>query len=504
VHQFLARIERLKKLKAQYGAPAPERFTELRAKSLGRFIPALTPDYREPVHLAPLLQALEALFGGRRRLCVSVPPRHAKSDTLLHFIAWLLLRNPKARILYVTHTKSFALRQSKTARRLARACGIRLAEESNRGDEWETEAGGGLTARGIDGDITGRGFDVILVDDPVKSRKVAESSLQREAIFQWFTQDVFTRLTPTGSVMVVHTRWHVDDLIGRLVNDKGYQRLNIRAIAIANDNGEPDNDNWKDPRDDGEALWPDGGWTVEVLDERRRLIGEYGWWSLYQGEPRPRGGAVFEEPAYYDELPSRAYRVSYGIDLAYSKKTYADWSVCIELWREDRDGHDKDGKPLKPLFYVVEVQRKQVKAPEFLLTLHSKQSKRRAPMRWYAYGAELGIADFISQKVKSLEILSTSADHFQRAQPVAACWNDGRLLVPSNAALGLEEDDSQPDWLVCFLDEVTNFVGAGDLHDDQVDALAAAYDVLSASLRIPDQPKGNMSRWGGSGGRGFG
>jgi hypothetical protein len=503
----LSRIRQLKKLKAEYKRPDTARLGELKAKSLGPFIPALSGSqgYREPRHLRVLLAQLETLHNTQRKLCVSVPPRHGKTETLLHWFAWLLLRYPGIRILYVTHTASFALKQSKAARKLAKTAGVQLSDESNRADEWETESGGGLVARSIDGDITGRGFDIVVVDDPFKNRQAAESALQREAIYQAFKQDIYTRLTPQGSVVVVHTRWHVTDLIGRLVKELAFEHLNIRAIAV-NDNARPDNDNWRDDRHEGEALWPEGGWTTDVLGERRRIVGEYGWWSLYQGEPRPRGGAVFEAPTYYDELPSKAYRVGYGCDLAYSKKTSRDYSVCIEIWREDREGLDANNERLKPLYYVVDVQRKQVKAPEFTLTLRAKVSHRPGPMRWYAYGPELGVADFIKQLVPQLDVVSKSDDKFGRAQPVAATWNDSRFLVPSPKNLGLDDGEDMPDVWLQFLGELADFTGVNDVTDDQVDALAAGHDVLDlvSEFHEPD-PNTGGSRWDGyGGGRGFG
>lgn len=440
---------------------------------LGQFIPRVTPAYTEPKHLAPLLSKLEQLHDGLIRVCVSVPPRHGKSDTVLHFVAWYLSQYPRATILYVTHTATFALKQSKTARRLAREAGVQLSEESNRADEWETTSGGGLTARGVDGEITGRGFDVILVDDPIKSHKVANSALLREGMFSWFTEDVFTRLTPTGSILVVHTRWHVDDLIGRLVSAIKFERINLRAIA---DN---DNDPANGSRQAGDALWPEGGWTLDALADRRRHVGEFGWVSLFQGEPRPKGGEVFRQPGYYTTLPAHSYRVAYGVDLAYTAKTHADYSVMLELWRTDDD-------PKRPKFYVVAVHRAQVDAPSFTLTLKAR-NERVAPMLWYASGTEKGAADFIKRQGIPLQVMPATTDKFKRAQGVAAAWNDGRVLVPDTDAI-------HAPWLPVFLDEVLNFTGIADLHDDQVDALAAAFDRLSVSTGARLIKVGNADR----------
>lgn len=436
-------MQRLLRLRAAWTQTKPCRSTDV---GLAAFIPRLSPDYSVPTHLSLLTGQLEQLVGGGLRLGVSVPPRHGKSETVLHAIAWMLARAPATKILYVTHTASFARRQSKVARRLARAAGVTLSLESNRADEWETGVGGGLVARGVDGEITGRGFDVILVDDPVKSRRVAESSLARETMFEWFTSDVFTRLSPSGSIAVIHTRWHVDDLIGRLVKDRGFVRLNLPAL-----------------RDDGVALWPAGGWTVEVLQARREAVGEYAWWSLYQGEPRPRGGAVFGEPHFFDELPGRGYRVGRGIDLAYTAKGQGrrDWSVFLELWRSGE------------YYYVVEVIRKQVDTTSFALTLKAKAAERPGVrMRWTAAGTEKGAADFFRRAKIPITTVTPKGDPFVRAQGVAAAWNAGRVLVPN------PEVFEDADWLPALLDELGEFTGLHDKHDDQVVSLADAFDAL--------------------------
>jgi hypothetical protein len=392
-------------------------------------------------------------------VCVSVPPRHGKSDTLLHYVAWLLLRQPTARILYVTHTAPFARKQSRDARKLARLAGVRIAiDGSNRQDEWETEEGGGLVARGIGGEITGRGFDIIIVDDPVKSRAVAESKVRRDQLFEWFGSDLITRLTPQGSVLVVHTRWHVDDLIGRLVDEKDFDRVNIRAVAENDNNGEPE-----DARRDGEALWPEGGWTLDVLEERREIVGEYAWFSLYQGEPRPRGGNVFNEPAFYEELPRVGYKVSLGADLAYTAKSQGrgDYSVIIELWRSG------------DFFYVVNVIRKQVEAPAFALTLRSETARLKCRVRWDWAGPEKGSAQFFQRAKIPLDLHPAKGDPFQRVQEVAAAWNVGKVLVPST-----EHFPDAEVWLDALLEELGDFTGLNDKHDDQAVALASAFAQL--------------------------
>src|SRR5690606_39771543 len=111
-----------------------------------------------------------------------------------------------------------------------------------------------------------------------------------------------------------------------------------------------------------EALFPEM-WPVEALQAKRAKVLEFTWAALYQGRPRPKGGKVFHEPTFYAALP-QTYRGAFGVDLAYTAKTTADWSICVELWREERTGKDAQGNPLEPLFYVKHVDRAQVEAPD--------------------------------------------------------------------------------------------------------------------------------------------
>ena len=461
---LIQKIERLKKSRDVWKAerrrkPRTDR-RSLRRLRLGKFIPAISSDRIEPTWLRPHLVKLELLDGGRLRICVSVPPRHGKSDSILHWIAWALTRNPKLQILYATHTASFARTQSRVARRLAIRAGVQLSAQSNRQDEWETTAGGGLVARGIGGEIMGRGFDVIIVDDPVKGIREAGSAAARDAVYEWLTGDVFNRLTPDGSILVVHTRWHVDDLIGRLTKPDAelkFERLNIPAIA--------ENDNDPLGRQTGEVLWPEK-WPVEVLDERRKA-NAYAWAALYQGRPRPRGGQVFSEPTFYDNLPTTGYRVGYGLDLSYTAKTYADFSVLIRGYVVT---DVVAGKPRRRL-YITQVWRRQCEAPAFSALAKTALAEKRGPILWYASGTERGSAQFFRQQGVPVVVRNASTDKYQRAQPLAASWNQGNVLVPSDS----------PDWLVDLLGEVSDFTGVGDRKDDQVDALAALHDLLMKS-----------------------
>jgi predicted phage terminase large subunit-like protein len=316
----------------------------------------------------------------------------------------------------------------------------------------------------VGGEVTGRGARQIFVDDPVKGREVANSQLQRDKVWDWMLDDVKSRESPDASFFLVHTRWNIDDPIGRAQTELGWPGTTLRAIAEPGD---------ADGRKVGDALWPEKGWTAERMAEIEAERGAYRWASLYQGRPMPRGGALFGEPSYYDALPESGYRVAYGLDLAYTAKTSADWSVCLRLLACDG------------VYYVTEVQRKQVPAPDFMLTLKAMHSEQPGRMLWHIAGAEKGNADFIRRRLPALETKPATADKFARAQDVAAAWNDGKVLLPSSAYC--ERNRGRWDWVDTFISELCAFTGVSDLHDDQVDALASAHHACRRSTVDPSR-----------------
>lgn len=451
---------------------AQRRLEELRDKrrlpsdagELLPFVAGVRRGYRPPYHLTPLLRLLErAAKGEPVRAVVSAPPRHAKTETILAAFAWLLRQAPERTHGYVTYGAKLAASKSERARAYTLAAGVRFPRSLGSRAEWRTKAGGGLLATGIRGPLTGQGIDgVLVVDDPVKNRVEAESATLREQNWSWFNEVAYTRLEGNASVLVPMARWHPDDLAGRLLKQGGWEHVNLRALD-----------------DMGNALWPEV-WPAEKLEGIRDQIGPYSWGALYDGAPRPRGGAVFRGVTHYDpaQLPS-VLKFAVGLDLAYSARTSSDWSVAIVL------GMDESG-----MIYVLDVVRARVDAPAFGGRLaYLAQRYPRVPMRWYTGGTEIGVAQFLRAGnsehagVLDLAAMPAKGDKFVRAQPVAAAWNAGRVAVPRNPTTG-----ASPEWVEGLVSEVLEFTGSGkDGHDDHVDALAAGFDVLApAVVALPE------------------
>lgn len=412
--------------------------------SLMSFVPKLSPRLNEPQHLAPFVEILERSAREPVRALVSVPPRHGKTELIMHAVAWLLRNNPHETSAYVSYAQQFANSKSGQMRQYALNAGVELQQGSDAKHEWRTTAGGGLLATGIGGPLTGHGVHHLFIDDPTKNREEAESAVIRERNAMWFTSTATTRVEPGGSIIVCHTRWHPNDLIGDLYQDgKRWERICLPAID-----------------EQGQALWPEQ-WPLELLNERRSEVGEYDWASMFQGEPRPRGATIFGDPARFDlyDHIAAGWRVVIGVDPAASQKTHADYSVIVVMAAKDDERR------------ILAVYREQMETPALARKCAEVQAAfGYAPLAIETNGVGKAVPQILREIDPTLKIheVVSRADKFTRAQPLSAAWNAGRVLVPTAAP-----------WVREYLSEMQNFTGMRDAHDDQVDATTHAFDYLT-------------------------
>lgn len=452
------------------------------------------PTHRAPTHLRPLVETLERTLVEQVELCFSVPPRHGKTTTLLYFIAWLLSHDPTKRVLYISHNKKFAEKQIKAAKRYALRAGVELGD-IDRKELWETREGGVVRACSIEQPPTGEGFDLVLVDDPHASRQEAESRTIRDKVLEAFLDDLYTRQEPGEvgtSFIVVHTRWHEDDLIGSLTRkseDEEAQPFRlINMPAIISQPGKPER-----------ALAPDM-WSVERLRKIAGRLGPYGWASLYMGAPKPRGGLLFGDTHLCDDVPtSGVYTI--GIDLAHTAKTRSDWNAAVVMLRADLRPDGSRWPDGQPRFYIVEARHAQGRLADFVSrddahvdggfarTIHELQAKYPgARTAMYTGRQESPILELLAAIEGTpcyVEPLPAIHDKHQRAQPFALAWNEGRVLVPRTAL-----------WASGLVNELASFTGKTGDRDDYVDAAATAYDLAAAggSMRIADVPLDTSTR----------
>lgn len=452
-------------------APEPEG-----PETLLDFVPRISPRFRRPVHLEALTQTLERAHKEPVRCLVSVPPRHAKTETLLHGIAWILRDDPRVMVGYVSYQADIARSKSRLARDYVRRAGVIQRSDADALHEWLTTSGGGLRAGGIGGPLTGHGFGVVIVDDPIKNRQDAESALIRQRNWDWFTSTALTRLEPNGSVIVCHTRWHEDDLIGRCLKQKelydatdgadgeNWTHINLQAIDETTER----------------ALWPEQ-WPLETLQAKRAAIGEYDWASLYQGHPRPRGAHVFAEPTTYKgESSTDGTRIIIGVDVAGTAKTTANFTVAaVFAVRGFAEQMTAD---------VIDVLRIQATIPDVCRRLGALQARYGgAPLVVESAGIGKAVPQMLREVNPSLRIVEEhpKGDKFTRAQSYAAAWNAGRIRTPEAAP-----------WVGPFVRTHVDFTGVNDACDDDVDAGAHAWNyaqrTLAPYIKPPAPPVSNF------------
>ncbi len=259
------------------------------SETLTAFTEYTFPQYRTAEHHRLICEKLEAVERGEiDRLMIFMPPRHGKSELASkRFPAWYLGRNPEKQVITASYNSDLAGDFGRQVRNIVREQRFRnvfpsvtLAEDSQAANRWNTSAGGSYVAAGVGTAVTGRGAHLLLIDDPVKDREEAESETRRETVYNWYSSTAYTRLMPGGAVILIQTRWHEDDLAGRLLEAEAkggdkWEKLILPAILS-----------------DGTALWPDW-YPIEALNRTKAAIGPRDWSALYQQQPAPDDGTFF-------------------------------------------------------------------------------------------------------------------------------------------------------------------------------------------------------------------
>lgn len=425
-----------------------------------------------PKHLAPIVVELERVTTGPVRAVLNAPPRHGKSELLMHHAAWFLRKHPERTVGYATHEATLAWSKSRIIADYARRAGVELRSLTPAAYEWRTVQGGGCLAAGMRGSWTGRGVDVLYVDDPYKDRAEADSALTRRVRKEWFQSVANTRIEPGGSIYVTHTRWHEDDLSGWITSGEyedgaSYEVVNLPALDA-----------------DGRALWPER-WPEEELESKRRGVGPFEWSALYMGKPVPRTGRMFGAPARYERPRLDDARVFLVVDPAGSARTYADSTVMVALAVRHA------GIPELQTADVIDVVRVQKRVADAVVDLRAFQRRHGGVLHIEGSrdGIEQAEALLAIDRALAISIIRPRGDKRLRAEPLAGAWAEGRVRVP--------EDGFVHPWLNAYLSEFMRFTGIHDAHDDMVDATAYAWLLALDSPRVQiAPPREENIRWG--------
>jgi len=424
--------------------------------------------------------ALEELESGRyRKLIIQIGPRHGKTELASKkFAAWYAGRNPHKSLIFGTYNEKFSQDIGRAVRDIMLSSAyaqvfpdVTLKSDSQASDRLETNKGGIFAFVGRGGTTTGRGGDLLIIDDPLKDRQEADSPTIRDTLWHWFSQVIATRLMDeTGRILLIQTRWHQDDLVGRLTDPSNshydpeeaaeWKIIDLPALSFGKE---------VDPlgRDEGQPLWP-GRFGRDYLLSQQRLDVR-GFSALYQGRPSPTGGTFFSDKwlnTYKpNELPAnlRYYAAS---DHAVSLKQYADKTCLLVV------GIDKDDTIWVHPDCIWRAMTSDQTVESML-----RMMKAHHPVFWWAEKGHItkSIGPFLRKRMLetstycSMIEMQPIADKQTRAQSIQGRMSMGKVRFPERAP-----------WWPTARDQLLRF--PFDQHDDFVDALA--YIGLGLTLQV--------------------
>lgn len=405
---------------------------------------------------------MEVEAGLKRRVMIFMPPGSAKSTYgSVTFPTWFMGRRPGRNVISTSYGSTLAARFGRKCRQITRGrqfnelFGCGLVSDNKAADDWALTNASTYMAGGILAGITGNRADLLVIDDPLKGRADADSPTIREKIWEEYKSSLRTRLKPSGAIVIIQTRWHEDDLSGRILpkdwngqsgwvtaqDGEQWYVLCLQALCERAD----------DPlgREIGEWLWTDW-FTPAHWAQERRTQGSRNWDALYQQRPRPQEGGVFQEAwaGRYRTPPAQRTLLVQSIDTAYKPAQHNDPSV-VSTWAITPSG-----------YYLLHVWRGRVGYPALkrtVLNLASQWKPDAVLIEDKASGQSLIQELREGKNPPPVIAIEPEGDKLTRANAVSPLFEAGQIFLPEQA-----------DWLIDYESEV--FAFPLSTHDDQVDS----------------------------------
>ena len=433
-------------------------------------------DYQMNWHHQLLCDYLDRFYSKEiRRLMVFMPPRHGKSELVSRRLpAFIFGRNPDARIIATSYSADLAQQMNRDVQRImsgneyqrlfpnAALFGknIRTVADGSylrNSDIFEIVGHqGSYRSAGVGGGITGMGGDYIIIDDPIKNREEANSLTYRDRLWDWYTSTLYTRQEKDAGILVTLTRWHEDDLAGRLIesmNQLDADRWEIITLpAICEGLGCS-----YDPRDDGAPLWEDK-YNIQKLSTIKATIGSYNWAALYQQCPSPGEGGIFKRDWWrrWKEKPSDLHDFIQSWDCTFKDSGTSDY-VVGQVWARSL------ANPARR--YLLDQVRGRMNFTETMNAIRDLKGRwpqtERILIEDKANGS--AVIDMLTNEIPSIIPVEPKGGKVVRANAVTANVEAGNVFIPTA---------ENADWVGDFVEEVAAFPSGA--HDDQVDAMTQA------------------------------
>lgn len=393
-------------------------------------------------------------------LVITTPPQHGKSQSITETLpSWYLGKHPDRRVIEISYNEEFAINFGRLNRRKIQEFGedlfgITLAKDSNRNVEFEiAKHGGGMMSSGIGTAVTGKRCNLMIIDDPVKNKAEAFSKSRRDLIYQEWLMSFKTRLAPHSKVILIMTRWHEDDLAGRLLENEEHIKL-LRFPCEC----EEENDLLH--RRIGDALCPEIGKDNEWLKVYKNSMvtteGTMAWNAMFQGRPSAMEGNIIQRDwwEYYEELPQINTWVM-SVDASFKDDDQSDY-VAIQVW-------GKNG----PDIYLIDAVKKHLNFPDTIMEIRRLRAMypdcKTTLIEDRANGS--AIITMLRREMPGIIAVQPIGSKMARVQAVLGAIESGNVHVPKNRRFTAD-----------FVDECSSFPNAA--HDDQVDCMSQALNRL--------------------------
>lgn len=413
--------------------------------------------------------------GKSPRLFISMPPRHSKSETMTKkYPAWVIGNNPDFEIIIASYSMDLARDFGKIARDTYRehsksGTGIFntvIDRDKSAGDNWGIlEHRGAVVSTGVGGSATGKGAHIAIIDDPFKNREDANSRLQRDKVWAWYQSTIRTRLAPGGGIIIIQTRWHEDDLVGRIVKEmengtgETFESIVLPAIAEENDIL---------GRKVGEPLWEER-YGIDELENIKKAIGSREFSALYQQKPQVEDGGLFKRQyfKYFDvkndfiTADNKNVNIKdcfyfQTIDTAMSTHKNNDFTA-IATFICDREWN----------LYLVDLMLERLEVPDQWNVI--KQYRHKYNLRFQAIESKssgIGIMQQAKREGMPLKELKADTDKMTRALNVSVMFENGKVFFNKKLEKLLELEE-----------QLLKFPNAA--HDDAVDVCSYAGIVIN-------------------------